>query len=134
MALFASCRKKALQSIRTDPPVQKNVWFEIYSAKDYSAPTYENVQVSLTLTAGVLSKQTGLFSKIWDTTIVNKLNIFPAASQPIRIEKMVRVYEKDQILQLSKGVRYVQNELISQRARIEPVPTGTLFFVFPVEL
>lgn len=132
--LVSSCKKTPEKINAADPIVEKNIQYVVYANKDYSPDKYTNVQVSLTLSAGFISKSTGAFTKVWDTTIVNKLPSFPSNVNPILFNKKINVNEKDQILQVSKGLTYIDNSIITQKAKVDPVPSGVQSFVFTVQL
>lgn len=129
--VLVSCKKEESYTQNTEKVIQ-DLRFEVFAAKDYADTTYQAVQVSLKLEAGVLSTKTGVYSAVWDTTIHKPLNQFPSENQPFVLEKSIKVTEKEKLVQVAKSVRYTKNNLINQKARFEPVPTGLRLFVFKV--
>jgi hypothetical protein len=121
-----SCSKEADQAAPQETPVNRQVVFSVYAARDYSAPTFRQIETSLTLTAGVMNIETGMFTKTWDTVLTRNLVDFPTLEQSISIEKTVPVRLNKEKVQVAYAIRYNNNGQLSQSANFETLPVDQL--------
>ncbi len=132
--LLTSCTKDPIRQVTVSPPVEKKVVYQVFAAKDYSHPIYDNVQATVTLTVGAVDNKTGNFTKLWDTAMNGHLRSFPLSTQKIQVEKTFTLVESAEKLQLAYAIRYNDNGQINQTASFEPVPAGTNRFLMSVDL
>ena len=107
-------------------PVNRQVVFSVYAAGDYSAPTFRQVETSLTLTAGVINIETGTFTKTWDTVITRPILDFPVEEQALTIEKSIPIRVNKESVQVAHSIRYNNNGQLSQTASFETLPANQL--------
>ncbi|MBU7578175.1 MAG: hypothetical protein KAF40_08955, partial [Flavihumibacter sp.] len=106
-----------------EAPVNRQVVFSIYAAGDYSAPSFRQVETAVTLTAGVINIETGVFTKTWDTVISRPILDFPVEEQAVTIEKSIPLRLNKERLQVAHSIRYNNNGQLSQTANFETVPS-----------
>ena len=121
-----SCSKEADQAAPQETPVNRQVVFSVYAARDYSAPTFRQIETSLTLTAGVMNIETGMFTKTWDTVITRSILDFPLEEQALTIEKSIPLRLNKERVQVAHSIRYNNNGQLSQTANFETLPVDQL--------
>lgn len=120
------CSKEEAQVEPVESPVNRQVVFSIYAAGDYSAPSFRQVETAVTLTAGVINIETGMFTKTWDTLISRPILDFPVEEQAVTIEKSIPLRLNKERLQVAHSIRYNNNGQLSQTANFETVPSDQL--------
>lgn len=121
---MGGCSREVEVAASKEEPVETQIEFSVYAAKDYSTPEYQQVEASLTLTAGVIDIETGAFIKKWDTLIIRNLVDFPVLEQSISIEKSIPLRLNKERLQVAHSIRYNNNGQLSQTANFETLPSG----------
>lgn len=120
---IVGCSREVEVAASREEPVKTQIEFSIYAANDYSTPEYQQVEASLTLTAGVIDIETGAFIKKWDTLITRNLVDFPDLEQSITIEKSIPLRLNKERLQVAHSIRYNNNGQLSQTANFETLPS-----------
>lgn len=117
----SSCTKQPVENI-LEEPVTKSVSFEVYAAKDYNDPLYDNALAEITLGIGVLNLKNNTTTVVWDTTFnFRQLKQYPQAAQKIIIDKTLQHLPNSELLQVSKTVRYHVNGQMSMESSGEGV-------------
>lgn len=117
----SSCTKHSVES-KLEEPVTKTVSFEVYAAKDYNDPFYDNALAEVKLGIGVLNLKNNTTTVVWDTTFnFRQLKQYPQAAQKIIIDKTLQHLPNSELLQVSKTVRYNVNGTMSMESSGEGV-------------
>ena len=131
MCLLASCKKS--QEIAEESQVQKSIFFELFTEKDYSDSFYENAFAEVHLQISKTNIQTNQSSMVWDTTYsFRNFSQYPQIEQKIALQKQVQLYDSKEQLTVGSVVRYKFNGYISMEARSEDWYKGSNSKTFTV--
>jgi hypothetical protein len=118
----SSCTKNPRVELKPEPTVTKAVSFEVFAARDYNEPSYDNALAEVKLSLAVLNLKNNTTTEAWDTTLnFRQLRQYPQIAQRIRIDRTLQHLESSEILHVSKVVRYNVNGLMSMEASGEGV-------------
>ena len=118
----SSCTKQPPITERPEELVTKGVSFEVYAAKDYNDPFYDNALAEVKLGIGLTNLKTNITTVVWDTTFsFRQLRQYPQVAQKIIIDKTLQHLPNTELLQVSKTIRYNVNGYLSMEASGEGV-------------
>jgi len=122
--LLVSCKKEETKA-PAETPIQKEVTYHIFAARDYSAPIYQNVKADLRLQIQVIDYKTGASRLVWDSTFsTRKLTDFPLYDNKLVIKKTIPVMNSHEKLNGAYSVRYDNEGLIQQVAESDEAGPG----------
>lgn len=104
--LSIACKK---QKVVPPPkvPVQKQAVYHVFAAKDYGAPVYQHIQVSLRLQVRIINYKNGNMRLLWDSVFsTRKLTEFPGYSNKLVLKKIFPVMDSHEKLNASYSVSY----------------------------
>jgi hypothetical protein len=114
---FIICSALVLVACSKDPitepaptPENKSIEFMVGAGADYSAPAFNDVTVSVSLTVSMMHKSDGSTSVVWDTLYSAPLQSFPRNNNPQR--RVVNVTNNRPDLKnvhVSYAIRYFKN-------------------------
>lgn len=111
---LSSCKKEKVPP-PAEIPIQKEVTYHIFAAKDYSAPTYQNIKADLRLQVRIIDYKTGEMKLVWDSTFsTRKITAFPSYDNKLVIKKVIPIRDSHEKLNGSYSVRYDVDGYIKQ--------------------
>jgi hypothetical protein len=117
-----SCTKQTPVANKPEQPVTKSVSFEVYAARDYNNPFYDNALAEVKLSVAILNLKTNTTTVVWDTTFnFKQLKQYPQIAQKITIDKTLQHLPNSELLHVSKTVRYNVNGSMSMESSGEGV-------------
>jgi hypothetical protein len=118
----SSCTRQPPIENRPEVIVTKAVSFEVFAARDYNEPFYDNALAEVKLSVAVMNLKNNTTTVAWDTTFnFRKLKQYPQPAQRITIEKTLQHLHASELLHVSKIVRYNVNGVMSTQASGEGV-------------
>ncbi len=136
LGVFSACHTE--DEVPATPPtryIAKSVQFEIFAARDYNHPAFDDVNVTVNLSVH-LHQPDGAQRLLWDTSIVQKpLQQFPLADTPLSavytVDKIDALREK---VSITQGVTYRKGALINSAFKTEWPAVDTTTTRVPVGL